>query len=282
MQSINELREMVKSGEIRRDEAVRIIASVQNLLSESNEAIKGGSLKTAGMGEAFLTTLAASAAMTAGGLGVNLAIGAYDKHKLEQKHDKSFRDMMRLKPDLAALPPGKAEEYFSIFKTMTPTMATNPHLAGNFVERQGAAFGGVGFEEAGQLARAEQAVAAGKPQSAGKMLGDSLVQQGVASLGSNVNQITRNKIDNQLYSAKEMGERSAQQDIASKQYMASQGYHGGKSQHEIARDALAKSLGKEVATNGMAPSEMISRMKELESVKTASAKQFLTGLMAGL
>lgn len=282
MQSLDKLREMVKTGEIRREEAIKIVASVQHALSESHASVSSGMIKSAGIGEAFLTTLAASAAMTAGGLGVNMAIGAFDKHQLEKKHEKSFRDMMRLKPDLKSLPPGKAEEFFSIFKTMTPTMATDPHLAGNFVSRQSAAFGGVGFEEAGQLARAEQAISAGKSPSAGRMLGDSLVQQGVASLGSNVNQITRSKIDNQMYDPVAMGERGAAQDIASKQFMASKGYVGGKSQEELLRENVAKGLGKQVASGHVSIEEMRKQMAQMGKTASDKSSQFLTGLMAGL
>lgn len=278
MQAFEELRDMVKTGSISRDEAIRVVSAVQSELRTQHELVEHHEMdKTAGIGKSILTALATSAALTAGGLGVNFAAGAVEDWKLGRKHEESFKQMFRTNPDLASVPKSKAAEFFSIFKTMSPTMATNPHLAGNFVERQAASFGGVGFEEAGQLARAEQAVSAGKSPSVARQLGESMVQQGVGSLSTNLNQIARNKIENQMYDPSAMGERRAREDIASKQTMSNAGYIGGRSQEELLRENYAKALGKQVSTGTIDINQMRDLMK-----KQGSAKSFSSGLLAGL
>lgn len=215
MQSIQDLNLMVKRGGISQEEAQRCLAAVMSEMSEHYRELEdSGMTKTASMGKSVLTALLTSAALTAGGLGVNYAVNKYEEAKLDSKQQKAYDDMLRLDPDLKSIPRERIQEYAGIFKTVAPTMATNPHLMGNFVKRQAASYGGVGFEEAGQLARAEQAISGGKGPGIGKQLADNLINQGVGTLGQNVNMIARSRIERDMYDPVSQGENAARMRMA--------------------------------------------------------------------
>lgn len=181
MQSIDELRYLVKMGAISEDEAQTIIDTVVDMISENkNELQKSGSVNPSTL---LLTSVLGPLTLAGIGVGTHMLSNYLDERQSKKDMAKSFHLMKSVNPDIANIPDQKRLEAFSILQAVSPTIAKNPILAANFVQRHSMNYGGAGFEEAANLARAESALAPREP-TLGKQLAGQLINQGIGNLGS--------------------------------------------------------------------------------------------------
>lgn len=220
MQTIDELNYLVDTGTITKQAAEKILNAVTDSIRRVKDRVSdianaGDLEKTASgkadLGSQLMTGLLSSIGLTLGGMGVNYIAKEWDKSKTQAAHQRSFQEMHRVRPQIRDIDPMKTQEFFSVLADTAPDLAKNPFIAANFVERQAQGYGGVGFEEAGALARANESLARGKGPSMMAQLGDSLTQQGMSSIGSNVSYVTRLGIDEALKkSPEEIGREQAE------------------------------------------------------------------------
>lgn len=207
MQSINELNYLVEMGTMTKEAADRILFAVVDSMKNVHRTIReisgisemskvaAGESGKAELGSQLMTGLLSSLGLTLGGMGVNYIAKEVEKNKERAAHDRSFNEMHRVRPEINDIDPWKTQEFFSILADTAPDLAKNPFIAANFVQRQAAGYGGVGFEEAGALARANESLSRAKGPSMMSQLGDSLTQQGITQIGGNVGYVTRLAID---------------------------------------------------------------------------------------
>ena len=220
MQSVIELELLIKTGAISQDEADRVLGTVVGTIELNRQDLeKSAMMKTAAMSGGTKAMLIAGLlspfAVAGAGIGTSL-LGDYlaDKKK-EQELDESYRKMVAVRPELKEVPAAKREEYFSVLKHVAPTMAKNPYLAANFVQRQAQSFGGAGFEEAAVLAKAEKEMKLVKRPRLSSQIGASLIQQGVSGIGDIGGQMTGLGMRAAMEkSPEELGQQAAEASLA--------------------------------------------------------------------
>lgn len=286
MQTINELNYLVEVGTITKEAANRILHAVTGSMRDVHATVcdmmgDGALEKTAGksdLGSQLMTGLLSSVGLTLGGMGVNYLAKEWDKSKTQAAHNRSFHEMHRVRPEIRDLDPAKTQEYFSVLADTAPDLAKNPFIAANFVQRQAQGYGGVGFEEAGSLARANESLARAKGPSQLSQLGESLTQQGLSSIGSNVGYVTRLGIDEALKkSPEEVGREQAIMEATKDQHlrqsgMAERTLEDKRKEMEL-RDAFARKSErrKEDAAYSMQEQKQLDA-KELQRMKDYSAR----------
>lgn len=287
MQTINELNYLVEVGTLSKEAAERILNAVTGSMADVHATVcemmggEGELEKTAGkadLGSQLMTGLLSSVGLTLGGMGVNYLAKEWDKSKTQAAHNRSFHEMHRVRPEISDIDPQKTQEYFSVLADTAPDLAKNPFIAANFVQRQAQGYGGVGFEEAGSLARANEALSRAKGPSQLSQLGESLTQQGLSSIGSNVGYVTRLGIDEALKkSPEEIGKEQAMMEATKDQYlrqsgMADRALEDKRKEMEL-RDAFARKSErrKEDAAYDM-QAQKHQDAKELQGMKDRSAR----------
>jgi len=224
MQSIQQLDTLVKQGSISHTEADAVLEAVVGRLVKIGEFIDDnmsvnmqhfdktaevvGSAVTQGITEGLevaksspfkgiLTAILSTVGLAGAGLAGAAVTDWMSERKEKKQHEEAYDSMMSYNPDLKNADKADVDKYFSIFSTSSPTMAKNPHLAANFVKRNLASYGGVGFEDVGQLARAEAALDRKGP-SIGTQFSQGLIQQGLQGIGQHVMHASRIGIEDAM------------------------------------------------------------------------------------
>ena len=179
MQSIDELRYLVKMGAISEAEAEDILGIVVDRISDNKRELEKNSVDTKTL---ILTGILGPLSLAGIGVGTSLLTDYLDERKQNKKLEESYSLMNSVNSDMENIPEEKRQQAFSILRSVSPTIAQNPILAANFVQRHTMNYGGAGFEEAANLARAEAALAPREP-GIGKQISGQLIQQGIGNVG---------------------------------------------------------------------------------------------------
>jgi hypothetical protein len=220
MRSIEELDFLVKQGAITITEANivlnRIVDEIKGNKEELEKAGEGFST-----GKMLLSSVLGSLALAGIGVGTHALTDYLEQRKTEKKMDESFKLMEKVDPELKDISKDEKEKSFSVLRAVSPTIASNPVLAANFVRRQAMNYGGAGFEEAANLARAEAAMAP-RSENVMKQVAGQLIGQGVGSLGSQVSSLGRSGVEQATaLSPEQIGEMEAAKSIAQEKALRS-------------------------------------------------------------
>lgn len=230
MDSMRELQALVKQGTISKKEANLILDTIVSDLRDNADYLEKNANFRKMIGSALKdpTTIAAllSPVVVAGiGLGTNLISNALQKEKDKKELRSSFNKMKQVRPEIRNIPDDKIHEAFSVLSHVSPSIAKNPYLAANFIQRQSESYGGAGFEEASTLARTEEAMS-GNKSNMSKDIGDALVAQGIQGLGKGIGTATSTAITNIIDSPEALGRRLGLGEIAKYRELQRRGYTG--------------------------------------------------------
>lgn len=253
MHSIRELQCLVKQGTISENEANKILGIVVDGMKGNVEYLEkhANFKRTVGRALRDPKTVAAllSPIVLAGiGLGTNVISDVLKKEKESKELRSSFNKMKNVRPEIKNIPEDKVHEAFSVLSHVSPSIAKNPYLAANFVQRQAESYGGAGFEEAATLARAEQAMSGDEPMS--KEVGRALLSQGIQQTGAGIGKAVSSAVESIAEpSPEELGLRMARGEAAKYrglQAMDLSALSKGQTPQDRARNAMREIVSRRI------------------------------------